>query len=115
MTIWNLVSPGIELGFLETDIVVPSFTTILDPNRVTGDSILDGPFALCRLARTKSSQTRVDASHPLQGRSKRGGTRAIHPSIPFRSPPTNTRRKPINQHEHGSIRADSDRIHWHPM
>ena len=41
MTIWNLVSPSIELGFLDPDIVVPSVTTILDPNRVTNDSILE--------------------------------------------------------------------------
>ena len=41
MTIWNLASPSIELGFLELDIVVPSVTTILDPKRVTNDSILE--------------------------------------------------------------------------
>ena len=39
MTIWNLVLPSIKLGFLEQDIVVPSVTTILDPNPVTNYSI----------------------------------------------------------------------------
>jgi len=41
MTIWILVSPSIELGFFEPDIVVPSVTTILDHNRVANDSILE--------------------------------------------------------------------------
>ena len=41
MTIWNLVPPSIKLGFLEKDIVVPSVTTILDPNPVTNYSIFE--------------------------------------------------------------------------